>query len=205
MERTDNIIRVELRQRWGDPEMAAVKVMKRHLKWLGHLTRMPDHHIPKICLFSWLPQPHPQGGPRLRWRDKVIGVSKDRWYDEASVSSLRWKTAYRKGLESLSIASYHQEAQEHSSNQIKCDKYKRSFRRKSDKKHHKCISERQKPVSEQHGAVQCTMGLGVMEALSTIVDLTKQVKFNLWGGGGRGSCGCITAAKPKEGGVYVCV
>ena len=85
-----------------------MKVMKRRLEWLGHLARMPDHRIPKICLFSWLPQPRPRGGPRLRWRDiirkdlKAIGVSEDRWYDEASVSRPRWRTAYKKGLESLS-------------------------------------------------------------------------------------------------------
>ena len=99
----------------------------------------------------------------MRWRDvirkdlKAIGVSEDRWYDEASVSRPRWRTAYKKGLESLSTASYQQEAQEHPSNQIQCDECKRSFRRESDKKRHKCILERQKPVSEQRGAVQCTV------------------------------------------------
>ena len=119
-----------------------MKVMKRRLEWLGHVARMPDHRTPKICLFSWLPQPRPRGGPRVRWRDvirkdlKAINVSEDRWYDEASISRMRWKTTYKKGLESLSIANDHQ-AQEHSNNQIKCDECKRSFRRESDKKRHK--------------------------------------------------------------------
>ena len=61
--------------------------------------------------------------------------------------------------EILSIASYHQEAQarEHPSNHIQCDECKRFFRRESDKKCHKCILERQKPVHKQRGAVQCTV------------------------------------------------
>ena len=44
-------------------------------------------------------------------------------------------------LESLSIASEHQDARDHPSNQIKCDECNRSFRRESDRKRHKCISE----------------------------------------------------------------
>ena len=30
------------------------------------------------------------------------------------------------------------------------------FRRESDRKRHKCVAERRKPISEQHGAIQCT-------------------------------------------------
>ena len=92
---SERITSLEIRQRWGDPETAEMKVMKRRLEWLGHLARMPDHRIPKICLFSWLSQPRPRGGPRLRWRDvirkdlKVIGVSEDKWYDEVSASRSR--------------------------------------------------------------------------------------------------------------------
>ena len=45
------------------------KVQKRRLEWLGHLARMPEHRLPKVMLFSWLPQPRPRCGPRKRWRD----------------------------------------------------------------------------------------------------------------------------------------
>ena len=34
---SERITSLELRQRWGDPETAAMKVMKRRLEWLGHL------------------------------------------------------------------------------------------------------------------------------------------------------------------------
>lgn len=50
---SQRITSLEIRQRWGDPETATVKVMKRHLEWLGHVARMPYHRTPKICLFSW--------------------------------------------------------------------------------------------------------------------------------------------------------
>ena len=71
----------------------------------------------------------------------AIGVSEEEWYDEASVSRPRWRSMYKKGLENLIMASNNQEAQECPVNQIKCDECGRSFRRESNKKRHKCISE----------------------------------------------------------------
>ena len=132
--------------------------MMRRLEWLGHLAWVPDHRIPKIGLFSWLPQPRPQGGTKLRWRDvirkdlKAISVSEEKWYDEAAASRPTWRATNKGGVR-LSIASDHHDAQKHLSKQIKCDECGQSFRRESDKKRHKCISERQKPVNEQRGAV----------------------------------------------------
>ena len=78
-----------VRERWGDMETITTKLMCRRLEWLGHLARMPDQRLPKMCLFSWLPQTRPQGGPRRRWRDlvktdlKAVGVSDGCWYSEA--------------------------------------------------------------------------------------------------------------------------
>ena len=34
---SERITSLDLRKRWGDPETAAMKVMKRRLEWLGHL------------------------------------------------------------------------------------------------------------------------------------------------------------------------
>ena len=59
------------REQWGDVETITVKHMKQRLEWLGYLTRMPSCKIPKMSLFSWLPQTHPCGGPRRRWQDLV--------------------------------------------------------------------------------------------------------------------------------------
>ena len=126
-----------------------MKVIKHRLEWLGHVARMPENRTPKICLFSWLPQPRPRGGPSLglRWRDMVrrdlraMNVSKEKWYDEATVSRARWRNTCREELKNLTTVIGDQET----ANQIKCDEYGRSFRIESDKKRHKCISERQKP------------------------------------------------------------
>ena len=136
-----------------------MKVTKRRLEWLGHVAK---NGTPNICFFSWLPQPRPRGGPRLRRRDvdrrdlRAMSVSEEKWYDEATVSSARWRSTCREGLKNLTTVIGDQETQDNPANQIKCDECGRSFRRESDKKRHKCISERQKPISEQRGAVQCT-------------------------------------------------
>ena len=161
---SQRITSAEIRQKWGDTETATVKVTKRRLEWLGHVARMPHYRTPKICLFSWMPQPRPRGGPRLRWRDLIrrdlreISVQEDRWYDEAVTSRAGWRSTYKKGLETLTttIDQDTQEDPEHE-NLIECDVCDRTFRRESDKKCHKCISERQKPVCEQRGAAQCPM------------------------------------------------
>ena len=98
---------MDLRERWGDRENASIKVMKRRVEWLGHLARMPDCRTPKACLFGWLPQACPQGGPRLRWRDvirkdlRVMGIKEDQWYDEASTSRSGWKSRCQTEIENL--------------------------------------------------------------------------------------------------------
>lgn len=50
----------EVRRRWGDEELAAEKVKKRSLEWLGHLARMPEHQMPRAVLFGWLSQSRPK-------------------------------------------------------------------------------------------------------------------------------------------------
>ena len=137
-----------VRERWGDVETITTKLMLRRLEWLGHLARMPDQRLPKMCLFSWLPQIRPQGGPRRRWRDlvktdlKAVGVSDGCWYSEA-LDRKHWREVWGQRLE--------QSQQQ----QVLCSECGRSFRRESDKAHHKCRAERAKPVREQAGAVQC--------------------------------------------------
>ena len=64
----ERISLASVREMWGNVETITTKLMRRRLEWLGHLARMPDYHLPKICLFSWLPQTRPPGGPRRRWR-----------------------------------------------------------------------------------------------------------------------------------------
>ena len=61
-----------IRWRWGDTMTVTQKVAARRLEWLSHLARMPEYRTPQKCLFGWLPQPRPQGGPKRRWRDVIM-------------------------------------------------------------------------------------------------------------------------------------
>ena len=94
----------EVRMRWGDEELAAEKVRKRRLEWLGHVARMPDHRLPKSLLFGWLPESRSRCGPRRRWRDvirkdlKDISIAESKWYEEARRSRAGWRATYRDGL-----------------------------------------------------------------------------------------------------------
>ena len=161
---TQHVTSGELRQRWGDPETVAEKVAQRRLEWLGHVARMPDERTPKISLFSWLQQPRPQGGPRKRWRDTIhkdlrdMGISEDAWYKEATSSRTGWRALYRAHfVEEATRDDHHRmTGAEHPTWQVQCPQCKRCFRREGDKKRHKCLAERQKPIPEQRGAVQCS-------------------------------------------------
>ena len=64
----------EMRERWGDSETIAAKLQKHRLEWLGHLAKMPDYRMPKITIFSWLPQPSPSCGPKRKWRDVANNI-----------------------------------------------------------------------------------------------------------------------------------
>ena len=61
--------------------------------------------------------------------------------------------AYNKGAD-----NYQLQQQRHwqlAPKEVECSVCRRLFRRESDKVRHKCITEREKPVSEQVGAVKC--------------------------------------------------
>ena len=39
---------------------------KESLEWLGHLSRMDDHRLPKTIIFGWLSQHHPADETKTR-------------------------------------------------------------------------------------------------------------------------------------------
>ena len=80
-----------------------------------------------------------------------IGVGEEEWYAEPRTTRASWRAAYRLSMENCTDA---QEASMAPKGMV-CEVCSRSFRREGDKKRHKCVSERRKPVSEQLGAVQC--------------------------------------------------
>ena len=83
-----------------------------------------------------------------------IGVNENKWYEEATRSRARLRALCHSG-----VAAHQdeiQEAQGHRTvSNVVCEVCCRKFRRESDKKRHKCLDERQKPVNEQRGAVHC--------------------------------------------------
>ena len=153
----EHISSAMVREQWGDVETIETKLVKRRLEWLGHIARMQEHRLPKLCLFGWLPRTRPCGGPRRRWRDLVkrdlraveIG---DEWYSVAQDRG-KWRDVWNQRL------SEHQQIQEARrlgmEKNVVCSECRRLFRREQDKACHKCIAERRRPVSEQTGAVQC--------------------------------------------------
>ena len=151
-----HITMAEVRRRWGDTMTMNSRVALKRLEWLGHLSRMPDNRLPKRVLFSWFPQPRPKCGPRKRWRDVIqkdlihIHIGEDKWYEAAS-SRTEWRTLYHSGTEQEDTTVERPLIARH----VLCDICNRTFSRESDKKRHKCIEERGKPISEQQGAAQC--------------------------------------------------
>ena len=148
------------RKQWGDQETITVELMKHLLEWLGHLARMLDHHIPKKSLFSWLPQPHPHGGQRRRWRDLVKRDMKATWIDESiwievALHRGKWHTAYCDGLNNYQQSQLQQKAS--MPRDVKCVVCGRCFRRECEKMQHKCTAERSRPVCEQKGAMRFTV------------------------------------------------
>ena len=95
-----------------------------------------------------------------RWRDlvkrdmKAAGIFEARWYDDA-LHRGQWYAAYNLGL-----SDYPQIQQQWTSRlprDMGCDECGRFFRKECDKSRHKCAAERQRPVCEQRGAVQCSV------------------------------------------------
>lgn len=90
--------------RWGDHETAEEQVCKWRLERVGHLARMPNHCIPKMALFGCLPQPHPQGGAKKRWRDTIhrdlqrLHVWEGRWFKDTSTSRSIWSAMHSKAV-----------------------------------------------------------------------------------------------------------
>ena len=82
---------------------------------------------------------------------KSVEVGEDEWYEEAMRSRTGWRALYlvemwggEESTDSVVVRD------------VVCQVCSRSFRRESDKKRHKCVAERQRPVCEQRGAAQCT-------------------------------------------------
>ena len=84
-------------------------------------------------------------------------MNEDEWYEDATLSRAGWCSIYRLAMkaEAMSQQQSQRTSSRNSIGQIVCESCRCNFRRESDKARHKCLSEREKPVCEQRGAVQC--------------------------------------------------
>ena len=84
----------EVRRRWGDEELAAEKVRKRRLKWLGHVATIGCQSL--CCLVGSL---SPAPGVEMVCKDlKDVSIAESKWYEEARRSRAGWRAMYRDGL-----------------------------------------------------------------------------------------------------------
>ena len=90
-------------------EMTGIECMliRRQLKWVGHITRMDNRRLPKQVLFGQLLNaPRKPGGQKLRYKDTVrhnlqnVCIHQDNWEVLASDRST-WKEKIRSGLRSF--------------------------------------------------------------------------------------------------------
>ena len=88
-----------------------------------------------------------------------VEVGEHEWYEEATSSRASWRALYWVGLESCREMRTLQAHAPVVVRDMLCQVCSRSFRRENDKKRHKCVTERQKPVYEQRGAAQCSQCL----------------------------------------------
>ena len=51
-------------------------IARRHLRWLGHISRMPFDRLPRRWLSSWLPYKRPRGAPEMTLGKTMIKALK---------------------------------------------------------------------------------------------------------------------------------
>ena len=130
---------------WGDARMMPAIFLHRRLQWLGHVARMPDDRIPKVLLFSLLPQHRPPGGPRKCWWDcvaadlKAVGAPAV-WYPLGQ-SREDWRALF-------SSADVYP-AVPHLCGGVFCRLCRREFSRPAGCARHKLIHECSLPVQHQ--------------------------------------------------------
>ena len=140
------------------------KLEHQHLEWLWHLSRMPDYHFLKICLFALLSHSRLFCGPRKRWKDlaksdlKNVGISDGYWYRQTQERE-NWR----------SICSQNVELPSQPVKNAVCHVCSRSFRRECDNACHKCTVERSKLIQEQSGLYRSRNSL-VLCSVNSVID-----------------------------------
>ena len=84
----DKVTNIKVLKRAGLPSMEDL-LIRKNLRWTGHLLRMPTDRLPRQVLYSPLPDgQRPRGRPRLRYKDTIKRNLKKRDIDTNSWKSL---------------------------------------------------------------------------------------------------------------------
>ena len=96
----DKVPNKDILKQTGLPSMEDL-LIRKNLRWTGHLMRMPPDRLPKQVLFSQLPSGHrKRGRPRLRYKDtikrnlKLREIKVDSW-TKLSQQRAKWRTAVK--------------------------------------------------------------------------------------------------------------
>ena len=136
------------------------KVAAHCLEWLGHLAQVPERCLPQSVSLAGYPNPVLEDQEKdgeilsnLTFRRSRF-VPETQWYNLARTSRQGWHATCMSAFEERR-ARQQEGAQLATLTPVVCQECKRTFRRKRDRKRHKCTSETLKPVCEQLGPVQC--------------------------------------------------
>ncbi|KAG7163053.1 hypothetical protein Hamer_G002114 [Homarus americanus] len=102
----DRVTREELYRRSNTTSIEAMPT-KRHLRWLGHVIKMPDHRLPRQILYGKLSHGNcSAGGQKKRYKDlsktlfKFCNIQLNSQEQLASDRSL-WRSTSHRGAETL--------------------------------------------------------------------------------------------------------
>ena len=79
-------------------------ILRRLLRWIGHVIRMPENRLPKMALFGEFETgSRPRGGPKRRFRDHIQRALIKCDIDPAVLESLardksNWRTRCNRGV-----------------------------------------------------------------------------------------------------------
>ena len=83
----DKVTNIKVLKQAGLPSMEDL-LIRKNLRWTGHLLRMPTDRLPRQVLYSQLPDgQQPRGHPRLRYKDTIKGNLK-----KSDIDTNLWKS-----------------------------------------------------------------------------------------------------------------
>ena len=98
----DRVPDTEVLEKAGLPSIITI-LMQNQLRWAGHVTRMPDHRLPKQLFFGELTEgKRSAGGPKKRFKDtlksslKAFGLNTTSW-EKTAEDRQTWRQTIHKG------------------------------------------------------------------------------------------------------------